>query len=342
MTGGPVRIAIVGLDHWYTAIPLAQGIAAHPDTELVGIADAELARAQEVAGQIGDLDVTDSFAKYIEDSSVDVIAAFASSDRNPETCIAAAEQGKHIVSIKPFANTLDEAAPVVEAVRRAGVRFLPAECRGRAASWHQQLKTWVDEGKFGTPRTASFAMWGGLPTGWPGKEGSGWWVEGNRAPGGGWIDHSIYHIDLLRWLYGASVTKVSGVAANVAHKDLPVEDYGHAIVEFDNGLIATIEDTWHSSPGGSRMATSIIGSDASVATDSLTGKVSLSGTLTPFDRWTQIPATATHPDGLDDIIAFGRGDSLATVEDAWHNLAVCQAFYEAANAGTTVTPRPLP
>ena len=72
------RFGIVGLDHWYTAIPLAEQLAARSDTELVAIADEDLARATEVANNTGGPRVTTSALELIEDPSIDVIASFAS------------------------------------------------------------------------------------------------------------------------------------------------------------------------------------------------------------------------------------------------------------------------
>lgn len=344
MAKTPVRAAVIGLDHWYAAIPLTQALATHPDVELVGVADAEPDRAREVAAKAGGARFSESGREFLDDPSVDVIAAFAGSDRNPATCVAAAEAGKHIVSIKPLARDLDDATEILRAVRRSGVGFLPAECRGRLSPLHRQLKGWVEEGKLGRPLTATFQMWAGLPQGWPGADGPGWFVDPDRAPGGGWIDHSIYHVDLLRWLFDATVTSVSGTVANLRHTGIGVEDYGHAIVEFDNDLVATIEDTWTAVPGASRSSFSLVGTEAAVVSDTLSGKVSLSGALQPFDGWAEIPRTGGYPETVDDVVALarGEGDALGTVEDAWRNLAVCRAFYDAAASGRSVVPEPLP
>lgn len=343
MTSAPTRIAIIGLDHWYSAIPHAQAVSSHVDAELVGICDPDPSRAKHVAAQVGGVRTTTRAEDFLEDPSIDVITSFTSTDRNPEICVAAANAGKHIVSIKPLARTLDEATAIVRAVRDAGVVFMPAESRSRASALAQQLRAWVGEGLFGQPLTASFSLMGGLPSGWPGDNDPGWFTDRGRAPGGGWIDHSIYHIDLLRWLFGARVTSVRGTAGNLKYPDLPVEDYGVAICQFDNGLVATIEDTWTAPSGGSRMQMSLVGTDAAVAQDSLSGRFSLSGALQQFGGWAHIAPQHSHAEGLDELLAAVRDDAdpLATVEDAWNNLAACRAFYEAAASGSAVAPERL-
>ncbi|HZC27450.1 MAG TPA: Gfo/Idh/MocA family oxidoreductase, partial [Actinopolymorphaceae bacterium] len=141
----PVRVAMIGLDHWYTAFPLAKAFAAHPEVEVVGIADEDPARVREVAAAAGLDDAMRSEQQLLDDPRVDVVAAFASTDRNPAICVAAAGAGKHILSIKPLANTLDDASRIRSAVHKAGVAFVPAESRQRAGALGRQLRTWNDE-----------------------------------------------------------------------------------------------------------------------------------------------------------------------------------------------------
>lgn len=339
---GPVRFAVVGLDHWYSAVPLARHLADRDDTTLVAISDRSIDRAREIAAPLGDIKVTDSGQELIEDPSIDVIVSFVSVDENPDVCIAAAAAGKHIISVKPLARTLAEATRIVEAVRAAGVVFLPSESRGREAAQSRRIYDWVRDGQLGRIVSATLTLAGGLPHGWPGSDDPGWWVDPKRSPGGGWIDHAIYQIDTMRWLLGEEVVGVSGRTANLRHKDLAVEDYGHAILEFSGGAIVTVEDTWSAPRGAHRVTTSILGTDGAVLTDSLTAQISLYGSAGTFDGWTHGKSGSTLSQGIDSMLsAIAGGPQLATVADAWENLSTCVAFYDAAAAGNTVAPAHL-
>ena len=53
MAPSPVRIAVIGLDHWYTALPLVDSLATREDATLVAICDANVARAQALGDQLG-------------------------------------------------------------------------------------------------------------------------------------------------------------------------------------------------------------------------------------------------------------------------------------------------
>ncbi|MBO0701890.1 MAG: Gfo/Idh/MocA family oxidoreductase, partial [Candidatus Dormibacteraeota bacterium] len=206
MPESKLRIGVIGFDHWYSALPMVRTLASHPAAELAGIADPDPERAHQAGVRAGRPDlVLEAPEALIEDPSVEVIASFIDPGRNPEICIAAARQGKHLLSIKPVARTLEEADRVVAAVEEAGVSFLPAESRGRLAAINQQLRSWIDEGRFGQMLSAYCSLWATLPQRWPGDHDPGWFADPERTVGGGWIDHAIYQIDLLRWLSGQEV-----------------------------------------------------------------------------------------------------------------------------------------
>jgi predicted dehydrogenase len=181
-----------------------------------------------------------------------------------------------------------------------------------------------------------------LPTQvWPGVEGRTWWLDPAYAPGGGWLDHSIYAIDTFRWLFGSEVGATGGVAATLVHHELPpeLEDYGMSTLTFDGGQAASIEVTWTAAPGAFISMTHLVGTEGAVTLDSrVPGHATLSGRFEPFQGWT----TAILPERDDNPVgrlvqALQGGEPLpAGVQDASRNLDVCLTFYDAARAGKTL------
>lgn len=345
MTTGKLRFAIIGLDHWYAAIDLAESLMTDSRFELVGIADAEIHRAQEVAQRIGLNEYTDNLNKYIADESVHVIGSFVTIDQNPEIVIAAARAGKDIVSVKPFANTLAEGSRIVDAVREAGVQFIPSESRSRESLQNQTIKQMVDAGQLGRVVSGNFSLISSLPQNWPGAPfDGGWWTDSARVPGGGWIDHAIYQVDRLRWLLGERVVRVTGRTANLVHPHLEVEDYGHAIVEFESGASFSIEDTWSGPAGSWRITSVLIGTTGVVSLDTINPNMTTFG-LGTESGWSTSPAPvddASLVGPLFDQLTGSGPTSLGSVDDAWENLAVCLAFYESAKTGLPVDVPHLP
>ncbi len=336
----PVRVAIVGLDHWYSAFAFARAVSACEETVLVAIADNDLQRARYIADHYGAERATTDRESVAADPGVDLVASFVSSDQNPDVCATMARAGKHLVSVKPAACTLEEAAILGAVVAESGVLFVPSETRVRLSPQHQQIKRWVDEGAFGRVLSVTYHLSGSLPEQWPGDPDPGWWADAARVPGGGWIDHAIYGIDLFRWLFDDEVVSASGVAGNLKYPDLSVDDFGAAVLRFGSGIVANIEVTWTAPAGGGRHALGMVGTEATLAFDTLTGNLSLGGNLSVTGRWEHRTPQQWDDEAIGNLVAAVRGEAspVGTFDDAWHNLATCLAFYEAAASGVARAP----
>jgi hypothetical protein len=157
-------------------------------------------------------------------------------------------------------------------------------------------------------------------------------VDPVRTVGGAWVDHAVYQTDLLRWILGEEVISVSGTAAKLCHKSLEVEDYGVALVVFSGGLVATLEDTWTSPTGGFQSSSSLVGSVGALGMNDVTYRRLLVGGDLPAPGWVETKQPPPHDQSadIDHLVEVIRGETepIATVEDAWRNLAACMAFYE--------------
>lgn len=322
-----IRIGVIGLDHWYAAIPFAQRVAADERLQLVRVVDRDRTRVDHVLATVAEGEGGTDPAQILDDPDVDVVACFTSVDRAPELAIAAARAGKHIVSVKPLALTLEEADGVVDAVEASGVWFVPSESRHRSPL-ARRLGELVHSGAIGTLRSGSFAMNSSLPQAWPGAADAGWWIDRARTPGGGWIDHAVYQIDRMRWLFGSPVAAVSGVVANIAHPDLPVEDYGHAVFTLESGAVVTVEDTWVAPARGFRNTAHLIGSRGEIVCDTVSGELS----VLQDGEWSVTPLPDDTFDTIETMLAaLTEGVAPASgVRDARDTLATCLDFYRAA------------
>lgn len=337
------RIAILGLDHWYSVGYLAETFAKHiPGVELAAIVDLDKDRAHQIADPLG-VTVRDTYREVIDDDTIDAVATFASSDQNAANVIAAAAAGKHIFSVKPMARTLDEATQIVHAVEDAGVVFLGGDTQFRFWGVQQTLRRLV-RSRIGDVVSIHFNTTAPLPSAWPGSDNVGWFADPDRVPGGGWIDHAIYNFDTINDVVGGDVVEVSGTAANLRFKDLAVEDWGTAVVKYDNGVIATIHDDWIAPPADDfrqrqRHQQTYVGTEGTVSYDTATNHVLL---LTEAG-WEQVPLDSEDFVGAHHFVDMitGRAEPVSTVRASWRNLANCLAYYESIAAERAVAPRRL-
>ena len=252
-----LRIGVAGLHHWYSAIPFVKSAINSNSVSLIAIAHEDKEQLDDVLGSLDDGSIT-TFTDPLEmvmREDIDVVASFLPTNRNAAVCVAALESGKHVISTKPVAFTVDEASRVRDAVQQSGRFFWGYETYQRQLPWVKQVKAWVDSGKMGAVRTITWQSHSGLPRRWHDSSCLGWWVDANQAPGGAWIDHAIYHLDVSCYLLDSDPTDVSGVAGNLRYKDLSLEDYGTASFTFESDCVVNIEDTWIATlPFGTRFS----------------------------------------------------------------------------------------
>jgi predicted dehydrogenase len=335
------RIGIVGLDHWYVGLAAAEIAARDPHLELVAIAHRDPVRLEEAAARFGARHTTQDYRSVAERDDVDVVVTACPTSENADLVVAAANAGKHIVSVKPIAMNLADADRIVAAVRENSVRFISNESPYRTFPAIRQIRDWLDEGRLGRAVSAYAVFRAPLPRqGWPGVYEDTWWLDPAKTPGGGWIDHAIYHIDVLRWLFAAEVRSISGVTANLVHHDLRpgMEDFGAANVVFDGGQVGLSEVTWTATAGGSYESFHLVGTEGQAVSDpTTTGKVAVTGRF-EVPGWFRVDAGPQSYSLLPHLVDALERDvpTVAGVDDARANLAACLAFYEAVRTGRTV------
>ena len=330
-----VRFGIAGMDHWYAGFGALRGVADHESAVVTAAAHRKTVYLEAAAEEFGIPYTTDDYHEIVCRDDVDVVVAACTTVEAPALCLEAARHGKHIICVKPMALTLDDADAVVAAVNHAGVGFFPLEAIQASGGAARQYGQWLEEGRIGDPISATVIRRGGLPTQeWPGVHvARTWWLDAGKAPGGGWIDHSIYDVHMLRKLLQAEVVRVTGATANLVHKDIPLEDFGVATLTFDNGVVATLEVTWSSGPQSGMHAFQLVGTEGQIATDGISGKLAVRGNFAPWQGWVLSDNTRSQSDSSIGLMVdhVQHGTPLpATVEDGRQNLAVCLAFYEGA------------
>ncbi len=338
MTAEKIRVGLVGMDHWYIGRGILRELSETDRAHVVVLAHNDERYGRPEAERYG-AEFTTDYLSIPTRSDVDLVVTACPTVRNPDVVIAAAQAGKPVISVKPFAMNLDQADRVIQAVKTAGIPFLSYESIFRASPAYQQLREWVQSGRFGRIMTAMVilrATLEGAARPWPDAPiGPTWWRDPQQVPGGGWIDHSIYAIDRLRWLLDAEVIRIGGIAANVKHPDEELEDWGSAHVVFSNGTIATIEVTWHGEPGvDSGNQFHLMGTAGEFRQIGWAG----AGEVVEYAsdrRWRPADLPQAHGSLLMHMLDImeGKAEPLATVDDARANLAACLAFYDAAAQG---------
>jgi predicted dehydrogenase len=214
---------------------------------LVAIAGRNEAATKEAAQRYGYETYYTDWRELLKNDRVQLFDNGGPNDAHAEPSIAAAQAGKHVLCEKPLARNAKEAATMLEAVTKAGVkhavmfnyRFVPAI---------RQAKELIDSGALGQIyhyRAVYLQEWIMPHYGTP----MIWRLDKNQAGSGALGDLGAHIIDLGRFLVGEP-KNVSALTrtfipqrpnADGSLGQVTVDDAFIAAVEFENGAIGSVE-----------------------------------------------------------------------------------------------------
>ena len=233
-----VGIGIIGLDHWYWALGGAYSTALNPDADLIAIAAPKEQEVETIARVYGARTFSTDYHDVLKNPDVDGVIITTTTSQHANVAQEAAKAHKHILLGKPIARTLSEADAIIESVKSAGVKLLPMGAGPSPGDYVQKL---IADGRIGEPYAAQFSMLAIPPLRAPGVNEPGWFVDPTKAAGGGFIDHALYDLALLRKYFDSDVDTVYAEMGKFVHKDYKVEDHGIAMFRFKDRSIATVE-----------------------------------------------------------------------------------------------------
>ena len=172
----------------------AAAVQAVDGVELALVADANREAADRVAAAYGTRACYD-LEGLLEDDSIDAVDICVPTFLHCETVVAVAERGKHVLCEKPVALAMSEVDQMIDAVQRAGVKAMVAQC---VRFWPQYsaAKQLLDDGALGRPLMATASRLAGPPS-WSS------WFRDPKLSGGAVLDLHIHDLDYLFYLFGA-------------------------------------------------------------------------------------------------------------------------------------------
>jgi predicted dehydrogenase len=246
---GMLGYAFMGKSHSHAYKVLPYMIYPPPAIpRLVAIAGRSQEAVQEAANRYGYASAYTDWRDLIRDDRVQLFDNGGPNDAHAEPCIAAAQAGKHILCEKPLARTAAEAASMLEAVTKAGVkhavafnyRFVPAIRLAREL---------IDSGALGQIyhfRAVYLQEWIMPHYDTP----MIWRLDKAQAGSGALGDLGAHIIDLGRYLVGEP-RRVSAMTRTFIPQrrqadgsglgNVTVDDAFVATVDYENGALGTLE-----------------------------------------------------------------------------------------------------
>jgi predicted dehydrogenase len=302
-------------------------VASTEGARLAAVCDANETLAREVADTYG-IPWHRDYNEVVARDDVDVVFVMTPSGLHGDVAVAAAEQGKHVVSTKPIEVTLERADRMIAACREAGVMLaVDFECRYRAEN--VRIRRAIERGALGK------LILGEARLKWyrSDKYYEGWHGTRRLDGGGSLINQTVHQIDLLLWFMGPA-KKVWGKTGVFSHK-IETEDLGMAMIEFESGAVGTILGTT-TYPYDRPPAVEIHGDKAAVVTE---GDKIVLWKPEPDD----VGFTYEGPNNVvEDVVSalWSGGKPRVDGEEGKRSLQLILAVYESARTGKEVQVSP--
>lgn len=202
--------------------------------------------------------------KMLAMPDLDMVVIGAPNYLHCEITLKIAKAGKHIVVEKPLCMNLKEADLMIDACEQANVKLMYAEelC---FAPKYVRMKGLLDQGALGKPILFKQSEKHDGP-----HADHFWDVE--RSGGGVTMDMGCHAIQFFRWLHpGKAIKSVYAQMMTSVHSDKTKgDDNSIVILEFEDGVVAVMEESW-TKLGGMDDKAEIHGSEGVAYADVLQG-----------------------------------------------------------------------
>lgn len=228
-----VKWGVIGCGGIADRRTIPEGFMASPEAEVVIVQDVDEERARGVAEKYGIENWSTREQAVVENEQVEAVYVATPTHLHRQHVLMAAEAGKHVLCEKPLAVNVEQAEEMIEACRRAGVK-LGVNFMMRFHACHAWLRRAIEAGDMGKPvlGKAELTCW------YPPLPGA---FRQDPALGGGGalIDMGNHCLDLLEFLFGQRIARVSCFTANLV-QEYASEDTAAVLAEFNDGAVAMV------------------------------------------------------------------------------------------------------
>ena len=199
------------------------------------------------------------YKKMLSKHEVDMVAIATESGYHAEITIECLSRNAHVLCEKPMALSIEECNRVIEAEKKFNRKVMLCH-QNRFNEPIQKLKRAINNKRFGHIHHGQISVrWNRNENYYNQAAWRGTW----ELDGGSLMNQCIHGIDLLQWLMGGKVKSVYGVI-NKFESTREAEDFGAAILEFDDGKVGIIEGSTAVYPKNLEERISIFGEKGTV------------------------------------------------------------------------------
>lgn len=239
------------------------GYLAHPDVEVVAIADRREDRRALLPSRWPTFKgkVYHEGIEMIQKEKLDILSVAVPNNQHAELTIAGLEAGANVLCEKPMAMNAQEAQAMLDTAKRCGkklgidfsYRFNPQSramkdmiAEGALGNIYYGRSVWLRRAGIPGLSTSNFNTGTGAPMG-------SWFYDKAQSGGGPLIDLGVHRLDLALWLMGypeptwvmaSTYDKFGPKWAKQLGLEYTVEDLACAMIKFKNGATLELDAAW--------------------------------------------------------------------------------------------------
>ena len=232
-----LRFAIIGCGR------IGQRHAGHIQNSgvLAAVCDIDIEKANELGKKYNAKVYTDIDQLLEAEKNLDVIAICTPNGLHAAHSIKALKTGINVLCEKPMALSVKECGEMIKMAEKANKRLFVVK-QNRFNPPVEAVKKLLDEEKLGKIYSVQLNCFWNRDAAYYHNS----WKGTKKLDGGTLYTQFSHFIDLLYWMIG-DVKQAKAFTGNYAHENIiEFEDTGAVILEFDNGVIGTINYTVNS------------------------------------------------------------------------------------------------
>jgi myo-inositol 2-dehydrogenase / D-chiro-inositol 1-dehydrogenase len=234
---GKVKVGIIG-SQFEADIHAASFQMMPEEAEVVAVASPTPGNAAKLAQKYSIPRVFLDYREMLKEPDIEMVTITAPNALHAQMTLDIANTGKHVVCEKPLCMTLAEADEMIDTCKRKGVLLAYAEELFFTPKY-VKAKEMADQGAFGKVYLVKQSEKHFGPH-------SPWFWDVERSGGGALMDLGCHGIAFCYWVLGRPAIKsVYAQLGTYVHSDKTKgDDDAICIIEFDNGAVGMLEDSW--------------------------------------------------------------------------------------------------
>ena len=235
-----IKVGIIGCGS-IADIAHFPSIDKYPETELVAVCDTDKKRAMQAAMKWNAKKYFTSYTEIFDKSDLDAVVIATPNALHYEQALAAAEAGVHLLIEKPLAVTNKQAWDIVESCKKAKVKLMVG-CDRRFWLQNEYAKKLIGEGYIGKPVMGYASQYQHFFYYQDQLAKTDFRLKPELAGAAAIIDMGAHAIDLIIWLMGSEVKRVTGIAKRSAIPEsyTPLDDAVWILMEHKNGMTSCV------------------------------------------------------------------------------------------------------